>query len=102
MQKIQNTLYGIAKPGEPLFTIVDIDHLKVSFDVLENELAKYQKGARLTVSTVTFPSEQYPATISGVSPVINENGMAHVEATLAPHPHLIPGMTAFVIIEAIK
>lgn len=102
VQKIQNTLYGIAKPGEPLFTIVDIDHLKVSFDVLENELAKYQKGARLTVSTVTFPSEQYPATISGVSPVINENGMAHVEATLAPHPHLIPGMTAFVIIEAIK
>ena len=31
--KIQNTLYGTAQPGEPLFSIVDIDHLKVSFDV---------------------------------------------------------------------
>lgn len=100
--KIQNTLYGAAHPGEALFSIVDMDHLKVSFDVLENELARYQKGARLTVSTVTFPSEQHPATISAVSPVINENGMAHIEATLAPHPHLMPGMTAFVTIEAIE
>ena len=100
--KIQNTLYGMAQPGEALFYIVDVDHLKVSFDVLENELARYQKGARLTVSTVTFPSEQHPATISAVSPVINENGMAHIEATLAPHPHLMPGMTAFVTIEAIE
>lgn len=100
--KIQNTLYGAAQPGEALFSIVDMDHLKVSFDVLENELARYQKGARLTVSTVTFPSEQHPATISAVSPVINENGMAHIEATLAPHPHLMPGMTAFVTIEAIE
>lgn len=100
--KIQNTLYGAAHPGEALFSIVDMNHLKVSFDVLENELARYQKGARLTVSTVTFPSEQHPATISAVSPVINENGMAHIEATLAPHPHLMPGMTAFVTIEAIE
>jgi RND family efflux transporter MFP subunit len=97
--KIQNTLYGAAKPGEPLFTLVDTKRLKVSFEVLENELASYQKGTRLTVSTVTYPSEQYPATISAVSPVINENGMAHIEATLAPHPHLMPGMTAFVAIE---
>lgn len=100
--KIQNTLYGAAQPGEALFYIVDIEHLKVSFDVLENELAKYEKGADVSVSTVTYPSERHAATISAVSPVIDENGMAHVEATLAPHPHLLPGMTAFVTIEAVK
>ena len=100
VSRIQNTLYGAALPGEPLFYIVDMEHLKVSFDVLENELAKYQNGVILSVSTLTFPSEQHTATVSAISPVIDNNGMAHVEATLPPHPHLMPGMTAFVTLEA--
>lgn len=33
------------------------------------------------------------------NPVIDDNGMIHIEATLEPHPHLLPGMTAFVTIE---
>ena len=98
--KIQNTLYGMAQPGEALFTIVDIEHLKVSFDVLENEVARYWDGAILTVSTVTFPSEQHPATISAVG-AVDDNGMRHVEATLKPHPHLAPGMTAFITVQSI-
>ena len=98
--KIQNTLYGMAQPGEALFTIVDIEHLKVGFDVLENEVPNYWNGAILTVTTVAFPSEQHPATISAVGPV-DDNGMVHVEATLQPHPHLSPGMTAFVTVQSI-
>ena len=98
--KIQNTLYGMAKPGEALFYIVDVDHLKVSFDVLENEVPRYWDGAILTVSTVAFPSEQHPATISAVG-AVDDNGMVHVESTLKPHPHLAPGMTAFVTVQSI-
>lgn len=99
VSKIQNTLYGAALPGEALFYIVDIEHLKVGFDVLENELAKYQKGAVLSVSTVTYPTEKHAAKVSGINPVIDDNGMIHIEATLEPHPHLLPGMTAFVTID---
>jgi len=102
VSKIQNTLYGAAMPGEPLFYLVDLEHLKVSFDVLENELAEYMEGVNLSVSTVTFPSEHHQAIVSAVSPVINDNGMIHVEATLKPHPHLLPGMTAFITLEAVK
>lgn len=98
--KIQNTLYGMAQPGEALFYIVDIEHLKVSFDVLENEVPRYWDGAILTVSTVAFPSEQHPATISAVG-AVDDNGMVHVEATLKPHPHLSPGMTAFVTVQSL-
>jgi hypothetical protein len=36
------------------------------------------------------------AKVSALNPVIDDNGMAHVEATLKPHPHLLPGMTAFI------
>ena len=98
--KIQNTLYGMAKQGEPLIYIVDAEHLKVGFDVLENEVPRYWDGAILTVSTVAFPSEQHPATISAVG-AVDDNGMVHVEATLKPHPHLSPGMTAFITLEKV-
>ena len=101
VMKIQNTLYGAAQPGEPLFYIVDTDHLKVSFEVLENEVPRYENGAILSVSTVAFPSEHHPATISGITPVVDDNGMVHIEATLEPHPHLAPGMTAFITVQKI-
>jgi RND family efflux transporter MFP subunit len=98
--KIQNTLYGMAQPGEALFYIVDAEHPKVGFDVLENEVPRYWDGAILTVSTVAFPSEQHPATISAVG-AVDDNGMVHVEATLQPHPHLALGMTAFVTVQSL-
>lgn len=99
VSQIRNTLYGAAQAGEPLFYIVDMDHLKVCFNVLENELAKYENGASLSFTTITFPSEQHQATVSAVNPVIDENGMAHIEATVSPHPHLAPGMTAFITVK---
>ena len=98
--KIQNTLYGMAQLGEALFYIVDAEHPKVGFDVLENEVSRYWDGAILTVSTVAFPSEQHPATISSVG-AVDDNGMVHVEATLQPHPHLALGMTAFVTVQSL-
>ena len=101
VSQIKNTLYGAALPGEALFYIVDTEHLKVTFDVLENELAKYQMGTSLSVFTVAYPSEQHSATVSAISPIIDGNGMVHIEATLAPHPHLMPGMTAFITIETL-
>ena len=100
VSKIHNTLYGAAHPGEPLFHIVDTEHLKVSFDVLENELSKYGMGLPLTVTTVAYPAEHHAARVSAISPVIDANGMVHIEATLQPHSHLMPGMTAFVTPES--
>lgn len=100
VSQIKNTLYGAALPGEALFYIVDTEHLKVCFDVLENELSKFQMGDRITVSTIAYPNEQHQATVFAISPIIDNNGMVHIEATLAPHPHLMPGMTAFITIEA--
>lgn len=100
VSKICNTLYGAAHAGEPLFYIVDMDHLKVCFNVLENELARYENGASLSFTTISFPTERHQATVSAVSPVIDENGMAYIEATVSPHPHLAPGMTAFITVTA--
>ena len=96
VSRIDATLYSAATPGVPLFFIVDTEHLKVSFDVLENELHKFQMGTEIQVISVAYPSEVHEAVVSAMSPVVEKTGMVHLEATLQPHPHLMPGMTAIV------
>ncbi len=94
--QLDATLYGTAIPGETLFRIVDTEHLKVTFDVLENELQKFQKGMAITVTPISYPDDRHEAHITAVSPVVESNGMIHLEAILTPHPHLMPGMSAIV------
>ena len=96
VSRVDATLYSAAAPGVPLFFIVDTEHLKVCFDVLENELHKFQEGTGIQVISVAYPSEVHEAVVSAISPVVEKNGMVHLEATLRPHPHLMPGMTAIV------
>lgn len=96
VSRLETTLYSAATPGVPLFYIVDTEHLKVCFDVLENELHKFPAGTSIQVISVAYPTEVHEATVSAISPVVEKNGMVHLEATLQPHPHLMPGMTAIV------
>jgi len=94
--QLNAVLYATAVPGEILFRIVDTEHLKVCFDILENELQRFEKGTVITVTPISFPDDRYQARITAVSPVVEKNGMIHLEATLTPHPHLMPGMSAIV------
>ena len=96
VSRIESSLYSAATPGVPLFYMVDTEHLKVCFDVLENEFHQFQAGTRIQVVSVAYPSELHTAVVSAISPVVEKNGMVHIEATLTPHPHLMPGMTAIV------
>lgn len=96
VSRIEATLYSAATPGVPLFYIVDTEHLKVCFDVLENELRKFEPGTKILVYSVAYPAEAHEARITSISPVVEKNGMVRMEANLQPHPHLMPGMTAIV------
>ena len=96
VSRIDATLYSAATPGVPLFYIVDTEHLKVCFDVLENELQKFKPGTLIRVYSVAYPAEAHEARITSISPVVEKNGMVRLEANLQPHPHLMPGMTAIV------
>lgn len=99
VSRIEATLYSAATPGVPLFYIVDTEHLKVCFDVLENELHKFQPGTQIQVISIAYPAEVHEAAVTAISPVVEKNGMVHLEATLQPHPHLMPGMTAIVTLK---
>lgn len=94
--QLNAVLYATAVPGETLFRIVDTEHLKVCFDILENELQRFEKGTEITLAPVSFPDDRHYARITAVSPVVEKNGVIHLEATLTPHPHLKTGMSAII------
>ena len=97
--QLDAALYATAVPGVTLFRIVDTEHLKVSFDILENELQRFEKGTEITVTPISYPDDHHQAKITAISPVVEKSGMVHLEATLTPHPHLMPGMSAIVTIK---
>ena len=88
--------YAMAVAGQPLFRIIDTDHLKVSFEVLENELHRLAVDTAITVIPISYPDDRVNTRINAVSPLIDKNGMVRMEASLPPHPHLMAGMTVVV------
>ena len=100
--QLNAVLYGTAVPGETLFRIVDTDHLKVCFDILENELKRFEKGTVITFAPVSYPDDRHYATITAISPMVEKNGVIHLEAALEPHPHLMPGMSAIILLGKIE
>lgn len=100
--QLNAVLYGAAVPGETLFRIVDTDHLKVCFDILENELQRFEKGTVITFAPVSYPDDRHYATITAISPMVEKNGVIHLEAALEPHPHLMPGMSAIILLGKIE
>ena len=99
--QLDAVLNATAVPGETLFRIVDTEHLKVCFDILENELQRFEKGTVITVTPISFPDDRHKASITAVSPVVEKSGMIHLEATLTSHPHLMPGMSAIVTLGSV-
>lgn len=102
VSRIEAALYGAATPGTPLFYMVDTEHLKVCFDVLENELHNFELGTEIQVVSIAYPAETHKAKVSAISPVVEKNGMVHIEALLTPNQHLMPGMTAIVTLAKSK
>ena len=100
--QLNAVLYGTAVPGETLFRIVDTEHLKVCFDILENELQRFEKGTEITVAPVSYPDDRHHACITAVSPVVEKNGVVHLEAALEPHPNLMPGMSAIILLGKVE
>ena len=58
-------------PGDVLFTLGTLDHVWITGDIYEDDLARVHVGQELSAVTTAFPDEVFRGTIARVSPNID-------------------------------
>jgi membrane fusion protein (multidrug efflux system) len=83
-------------PGDRIVDLVEIDPIKVSFQVPELALSSLSTGQAIRVSVDAVPGRSFEGTIYAIDPVIDENGRAiSLRARIANPDHvLLPGLFA--------
>lgn len=83
-------------PGDRIVDLVEIDPIKVSFQVPELALSSLRTGQAIRVSVDAVPGSGFEGTIYAIDPVVDENGRAiRLRARIANPDHvLFPGLFA--------
>ncbi len=86
----------MANPAQPLVTIVQMDRVKITFDVTEVDLGKIKIGQNAVIKVKSYPDQQFKGKVVKVSPVLDPlTRMAEVEVLIDNADHLLkPGMFA--------
>jgi len=86
----------MASPAQPLVTIVQMDRVKVSFNVAESDVGLLKRKQPAEVRVKSYPDRLFTGTVAEISPVLDRlTRMARVEVVLDNPGHLLkPGMFA--------
>jgi RND family efflux transporter MFP subunit len=90
--------YQQASPSEAFCTIFDPRSLETSFTVLESELPLIHTGDKVVVTPFAAPEAVAEGRISEINPLVDENGMVRVKATVVSSARLFEGMNVRVSI----
>jgi membrane fusion protein (multidrug efflux system) len=84
------------QPGQKLFELVSLDPVEVEFTLPEADAARLVLGLPLDVSVAPYPDEVFHATVSMISPVVDERTRTLRVKALLPNPdgRLRPGLFA--------
>lgn len=63
----QAELGEIAQPGSPVITLADLDHVWLRAYINETDIGRVRLGAKVAVSTDTFPGKVYDGRVSFIS-----------------------------------
>lgn len=92
---------AMASGQQPFATIVSIDTVDVSINVLPDQLAIFQQGSTVDVE-VSGIKKAFVGTVSYVSAVSSGSGLFTVEAKIDNQDHVIrPGMVATIIVDEV-
>jgi RND family efflux transporter MFP subunit len=82
----------------PVFTIYDIDKMKIYADVSEKDYSLLKRGARAQIKLDAFPGQLFLGSVNNIRPVIDPYSRTTQVEILLPNPgHRIkPGMFATV------
>ncbi len=78
--------------SEPLCRIINDGGMDVEFSIIESELGMLKQGDEVSVSPFSDPSIHTIGRISEINPMVDENGMIKVWASVAGNKGLIDGM----------
>jgi RND family efflux transporter MFP subunit len=83
------------KKGDVLFWVTAVEPLRILFTVPEAEMARFEKGAALELSTPDYPELRQAARIDRVSPVVDpaSGSVQVIGEVVHPSRLLKPGMT---------
>lgn len=79
-------------PSEPFCRVIASGDMEVEFPVLESELALIAPGAEVECSPYAGPGQSYSGRVTEINPVVDEDGMVRVVATVAGGNRLFDGM----------
>lgn len=84
------------QPGQKLFELVSLDPVEVEFSLPEADASRMVLGLPLDVTVAPYPDEIFHATVSMISPIVDERTRTlRVKALLAnPDGKLKPGLFA--------
>lgn len=84
------------QPGQKLFELVSLDPVEVEFSLPESDASRLALGLPLDVTVAPWPHEVFHATVSMVSPVVDERTRTLRVKALLPNPdgRLRPGLFA--------
>jgi len=90
------------KEGDPLFEVIDLDHLWVMFEAYENDLPWVKLGDRINFTIRSIPTEVFTSTVTFIDPVVNpQKRVAFVRTELDNKKDLLkPEMFASGILKA--
>jgi membrane fusion protein, multidrug efflux system len=87
--------------GQPITTIVDLDHLRIETAVLEHDLPLIKVGGQAIVSSAAAPDRRTIGLVTAVLPLVDSASRAGRAYVRAPgSAYLRPGMYADVRLEA--
>ncbi|SFI96054.1 efflux RND transporter periplasmic adaptor subunit [Nitrosomonas sp. Nm34] len=82
----------------PLFVISDLTHLWVNIDIFEKDIGLIHTGAKVILNVPAYPSENFVATISYISRIVDETTRTVKVRCMLPNldGRLLPAMFASV------
>jgi RND family efflux transporter MFP subunit len=91
--------FNMASVSETFCTIIDTHNLEASFTVLEGEATLIKIGDRVEVTPFSLPAGKTEGRISEINPMVDENGMVRVKASVGNRGSLFEGMNVRVHIQ---
>ncbi len=84
------------QPGQKLFELVSLDPVEVEFSLPESDASRLVLGLPLDVTVAPYPGEVFHATLSMISPIVDERTRTLRVKALLPNPdgRLRPGLFA--------